>query len=195
MTRTLERRSFPLGDIQIRAVDDDGKLRFRGRAVVYDQLSVDMGGWQEVVKPGSATRTLAADPDVRFLINHNPDWLLARTTSGTLRLTEDDGGLVVDADMAPVSYARDLAVLLERGDLSQMSFAFWVTRDEWSGNLHVVREFDLDGGDVAAVTFPAYAQTSAELRSAAVRHLADIAGYPVERARHRLRELELLASI
>lgn len=194
--RTFERRAFTLSNIQIRsASDDEHKLHFAGRSVVYDQLSEDLGGWQEVVKPGAATRTLAGDPDTRFLINHNADKLLARTTSGTLKLAEDDEGLNVDADMADVSYARDLAVSLERGDLSQMSFGFWVTRDEWSGNLHVVREFDLDGGDVSAVTFPAYTQTSAELRSFAQQHLAEERGYDRERAKHRLHELELLNSI
>jgi HK97 family phage prohead protease len=196
MTRTFERRVFPLTDIQIRsASDDDHRLRFTGRAVVYDQLSQDLGGWQEVVKPGAATRSLAATPDVRFLINHDANLLLARTASGTLRLTEDADGVLVDSDMADVSYARDLAVLIERGDLSQMSFGFWVTADGWSGSLHEVREFDFDGGDVSAVTFPAYTQTSAELRAIANDRVAAATGYPLERAKHRLHELELLSDI
>lgn len=196
MTRTFERRVFPLTDIQIRsASDDERRLHFTGRAVVYDQLSQDLGGWQEVIKPGAATRTLAATPDVRFLINHDANLLLARTASGTLRLTEDADGVLVDSDMADVSYARDLAVLIERGDLSQMSFGFWVTADGWSGSLHEVREFDFDGGDVSAVTFPAYTQTSAELRAIANDRVAAAAGYPLERAKHRLHELELLSDL
>lgn len=170
MQRTFERRSFGLANIQVRAATQD-RLKFVGEAVVYDQLSDDLGGWQEVIKPGAASRTLAANPDVRFLINHNADLLLARTTSGTLSLSESESGVGVEADMADVSYARDLAVLLERGDLNQMSFGFWVVSDSWSGNLHEVREFDLDGGDVSAVTFPAFPQTSAELREAARSHL------------------------
>lgn len=194
--RTLERRAFALSDIQIRAASDDtGRLHFRGRAVVYDQLSADLGGWQEVVKPGAATRTLAGSPDVRFLINHDANLLLARTNSGTLRISEDADGVLVDADMADVSYARDIAVSLERGDATQMSFAFWVTRDEWSGNLHIVREFDLDGGDVSVVTFPAYPTTSAELRSAAAAQLRAVEEYPLERAKHRLHEIELLEQL
>lgn len=196
MTRIKQRSAFPLTDIHIRAASDsEAHLAFTGRAVVYDQLSADLGGWQEVVRPGAATRTLAAHPDVRFLINHDANLLLARTVSGTLTLTEDDDGIQVTSDMADVTYARDLATLLERGDLTQMSFGFWVTRDSWSGNLHQVEEFDLDGGDVSAVTFPAYPQTSAEMRSLAEAHLARLAGYPLERAKHRLHELELLNTI
>lgn len=190
--RTFERRAFDLSNIQIRAADDEtGRLHFTGRAVVYGQASADLGGWSELIQPGAATRTLATNPDVRFLQNHDQNFLLARTTSGTLQLSEDDEGVLVTSDMADVSYARDLAVLLERGDISQMSFGFWITRDEWSGNLHIVHEFDLDGGDVSVVTFPAYPQTSAELRSAAASHLVKPDGYPAARARDRLRLLEL----
>lgn len=166
MTRTFERRAFDLSGIQIRAADDEaGKLHFTGRAIVYGSTSVDFGGWSEIINPGAASRTLAANPDVRFLMNHDANRLLARTVSSTLGLTEDADGVMVDAQMANVSYARDLAELLDRGDLTQMSFGFWVVRDEWSANLHIVHEFDLDGGDVSAVTFPAYTQTSAGLRS------------------------------
>ncbi|WP_102191505.1 HK97 family phage prohead protease [Microbacterium aurantiacum] len=196
MTRTFERRLFPLSDIQIRAAsDDEQRLHFTGRAVVYDQLSEDFGGWQEVVKPGAATRTLAANPDVRFLINHDANLLLGRTSSGTLRLTEDSEGVLVDADMADVTYARDLAISLERRDITQMSFGFWIVSDGWSGSLHEVREFDFDGGDVSVVTYPAYTQTSAELRSIASERIAAAAGYPLERAKHRLHEMELLSQI
>jgi HK97 family phage prohead protease len=153
--RTFERRVFPLQDARVtRADDKTGVLRFHGRPWVYEQLSEDMGGWQEVIRPGAATRTLAADPDVRFLINHNADLLLGRTASGTLHLSEDEAGGIADAQMANVSYARDLAELIDRGDLTQMSFGFCITNDSWSGNLHEVHGFDLDGGDVSAVTFP-----------------------------------------
>lgn len=237
--RTREMRQFPMRGVQIRAADDKtGRLSFHGRAVVYDQLSQDLGGWRERIMPGAATRTLEANPDVRLLINHDPNLLLARTASGTLTLTEDDEGVLVDAEMADVSYARDLAVLLERGDINQMSFAFWVLADGWSGNTHEVHRIDLDGGDVAVVTYPAFTQTSAELRSAAaaagvVQPAATRAGkvlsatnrdkisaardaldevlaladaerggqtappdggevFPLERAQHRLRELQLL---
>lgn len=172
MSRTFERRVFPLQGAQIlRAEGKTGTLKFRGRPWVYGQLSEDMGGWQEVITPGAATRTLAATPDVRFLVNHDANLLLARTASGTLRLSEDDEGGIAEAEMANVSYARDLAELIDRGDLTQMSFGFWITSDDWSGNLHRVHEFDLDGGDVSAVTFPAFPQTSSELRSAAQRQI------------------------
>jgi hypothetical protein len=82
-----------------------------------------------------------------------------------------------------------------------MSFGFWITSDEWSGNLHRVHEFDLDGGDVSAVTFPAFPQTSSELRAYAERMLGGKGqeraseGYPLSRAKHRLHEAELLSTL
>lgn len=194
--RTFERRAFNLANPEIRSANDsEARLHFTGRAVVYDSLSEDFGGWQEVIRPGAATRTLQRNPDVRLLLNHDANMLLGRTASGTLRLTEDDEGVLVDADMADVSYARDLAVLIERGDLNQMSFGFWITNDSWSGSLHEVREFDLDGGDVSPVTFPAYAETSAELRSLARKRLDEERGRPLALDQHRVRELELLAEL
>lgn len=187
-TRTFERRVFPLTGARIlRADDKSGTLKFRGRPWVYGQLSEDMGGWQEVIEEGAATRTLARTPDVRFLINHDANLLLARTSSGTLTLDEDDEGGIAEADMANVSYARDLAELIERGDLSQMSFGFWITRDSWAGNLHRVHEFDLDGGDVSAVTFPAFPQTSSQLRESAKRH---VGGADERRQAQALQETE-----
>lgn len=194
---TMERRAFGLTDIRVRAASEDAeRLSFAGRAIVYEQLSEDMGGWRERIMPGAATRTLAEAPDVRFLLNHDPNYLLGRTSSGTLRLSEDNGGVAVEADMANVSYARDLAELLERRDITQMSFGFWITADGWDGTTHEVYGIDLDGGDVSVVTYPAFSQTSAELRAAAASRLAPPdEGYPVERARHRLREIELLSRI
>lgn len=190
--KTFERRVFPAQGCKItRANDRTGVVKFRGRPWVYGQMSDDLGGWNEIVEPGAATRTLARKPDVRMLINHDANLLLARTTSGTLTLSEDDEGGIAEADLANVSYARDLAELIERGDLTQMSFGFWITSDEWAGNLHRVHEFDLDGGDVSSVTFPAYPQTSSELRA----KVAEILGRPdptEAEARALLRQVEEL---
>jgi hypothetical protein len=72
--------------------------------------------------------------------------------------------------MAPTSYARDLALLLERGDISQMSFAFdpitW-TRESLSDGSVLVTITELRLFDVSVVTYPAYEETDAGLRAAA----------------------------
>jgi HK97 family phage prohead protease len=90
----------------------------------------------------------------------------ARTTNGTLTVTEDTRGLRFAATLANVTDARDLTVLLERGDVSQMSFAFRVAPDgvEWDVDddkreRRTITEF-LEFDEISAVTFPAYPDTT-----------------------------------
>lgn len=132
------------------------------------------GGFVEQIAPGAFDRALAEDQDVRFLVDHDPSRVLARTASGTLSLSSDKKGLLVDADIADTSIGRDLRVLLERGDVSQMSFGFVVTRDEWAmqkdgTELRTIHDVDLF--DVSAVTFPAYPQTDAAIRAAGYQNI------------------------
>lgn len=163
----LERRAFTFERV---ATDVGPKgLRFRGYAAVFKQktwIGDARFGWWEQVAPGAFTRAIEED-DVRFLVDHDPSRVLARTSAGTLRLAEDKRGLRVEAEMAPTSYAQDLAVLLERGDVNQMSFGF-TPREEGvdydsKANLRTLTDVAL--WDVSAVAFPAYEGTEAALRS------------------------------
>lgn len=160
----METRVFALDNVEFRA--DGDKLRFRGHAAVFDQLSEDLHGFREKVARGAFTKTLK-EADVRFLVNHNPDLVLARSKNQTLSLSEDETGLLTEAEMAPVSYARDVSKLLERGDVDQMSFGFQTLKDEWdeSGETPVRTLKEVRLWDVSVVTFPAYPQTDAEVRT------------------------------
>jgi hypothetical protein len=74
-----------------------------------------------------------AGADIKLLFNHDASALLARTRSGTLALSDTAQGLRFTADLADTSIGRDVRALLERGDLSgEMSFGFYVDRDEWN---------------------------------------------------------------
>lgn len=172
--RVRWRAQLSRADIEQRA---EGGHRFRGHAAVFNSRTWigarDWGFWEQIA-PSAFNKTIA-EADVRFLVNHDPNLLLARNKSGTLRLSVDEVGLVADADMAPVSYADDVAVLLARGDLSQMSFAFepitWayeVARD--GKDMFTITEARL--ADVSVVTYPAYEDTDAGLRSHAFGVLA-----------------------
>ncbi len=164
------RRVAPLDQRAItRAAGDDTPIGFKGHAAVFDRRtwigSKRWGFWEEIA-PGAFTKTLG-ESDVRFLHNHNPDLVLARNVADTLRLDQDDLGLAVDADMAPVSYARDLAVSLERGDITQMSFAFDMVAYEWTylaDGTELLRHTEVALWDVSTVTYPAYLDTDASLR-------------------------------
>lgn len=177
-----EQRAVVLDKVEFREADD-GKLQFRGHAAVFDEWteipSFYGGSFQERIQRGAFRKVLSDGADVRFLINH--DGLpLARTASGTMTLKEDTKGLRVDADLAPTQEGRDLSILLERGDVSQMSFGFAVGThviedDEENGVVkRTITEFS-DLYDVSPVTFPAYEGTDASMRAAMAELRSEIA--------------------
>lgn len=162
---TIERRIFTPGVIEIRKADDK-PIGIVGHAAMFNALSEDFGGWREQIAPGAFARSIAEGADVRALWNHNPEHILGRTKSGTLRLEEDDSGLAIHIDPPDTQVGRDLMVSIGRGDVSQMSFGFRTVRDDWNfdGPVAIRTLQDVDLFDVSPVTFPAYPQTDAALR-------------------------------
>lgn len=155
--------------------------RFTGYAAVFRERTLignrQYGFWEEV-DPGAFDGVLREGQDVRFQVNHE-GLPLARTKNRTMTLSVDRRGLKVAAALADTQDGRDLAVLLERRDVDQMSFGFTVKKDRWEKGpegleLRVVEEVD-ELYDVSAVTFAAYPTTTAALMSeeeAAAQRLA-----------------------
>jgi len=165
----VERRAFAVNGLELRAADD-GKRRLVGHAAVFNSLSEDLGGFREQIAPGAFAEAIDKD-DVRALFNHDPNFVLGRTASKTLRLSEDARGLLIEIDLPDTQTVRDLVVApIERGDVSQMSFGFsvrpggqdWAKDDEGRTirTLKRVRLFD-----VSPVTYPAYHATDVAVRS------------------------------
>tara|TARA_R100000951_G_scaffold116730_1_gene130209 strand:- start:11667 stop:12245 length:579 start_codon:yes stop_codon:yes gene_type:complete len=149
---------------EIRA-DSDG-IKVEGYAAVFGEQT-DIGGmFLEVIERGAFTDAIGRD-DVVFLINH--DGLpLARTRSGTLKLTEDERGLKIETMLDPEDPdVKSIAGKMKRGDLDKMSFAFYPDVQEWdeSGDLplRTIKRASLH--DVSIVTTPAYEGTEIALRS------------------------------
>lgn len=174
-----------------RAAAGDSAIGFRGHAALFNKRAWIGGkryGFWEQLAPSAFSKTIQ-EADVRFLMNHDPQYVLARNRSGTLRLSEDNIGLAVDADMAPTTYAQDLAVVLERGDVSQMSFAFDMVTYEWSeadDGTEMLTHREVKLYDVAVVTYPAYEETDAGLRSAGFDRLAARLGLDADTRRRVL---------
>ena len=157
-----ESRRIAFSNLEVRAIDDGTKLV--GYAAVFDSPSEPLP-WTEFVKRGAFTKTLNDGADVRLLIDHE-GVPLARTTSGTLALREDDRGLLVESDLDPTNPdAARLISALRRGDISQMSFAFRTIKDSWSEDRSTRELREVQLFDVSVVTFPAYEATVAELRA------------------------------
>jgi HK97 family phage prohead protease len=156
------------GGVPAEIRSDDAGLHVVGYAAVFNQ-ETDIGGmFREVIAPGAFSEAIGRD-DVVFLINH--DGLpLARTRSGTLKLTQDDHGLRMETTLDPDDPdVKAIAGKMKRGDLDKMSFAFFPEVQVWdeSGNipLRTIRKAALY--DVSVVTTPAYAGTEIALRSLA----------------------------
>ena len=171
-----EFRSFE-GEIR---TDGDGTT-FVGSAAKFNVPSEPLP-FTERIAPGAFGKSLRQrSKDVRLYINHNSDMVLASKRSGTLRLTEDEVGLRVEADLPDTTAARDLRALMQAGVVSTMSFGFTVPRggDKWSGDGSERVLTGINLHEVSVVTgFPAYPQTEAAVRSLEV--IAERVGVAVD---------------
>ena len=166
--------TLPLDNIEWRDSGNGEDFTLRGHAAVFNKLSEDLGGFKELVEPGAFRAVLRTSPDVRLLFNHDPNFVMARTASATLELREDSVGLHVWARVAPLTWVKDLRASMQRGDVDQMSFAFTVDPDlyDWTvgSDGTIVATVRADGVtglyDASVVTYPAYSQTDAAMRSA-----------------------------
>jgi HK97 family phage prohead protease len=164
----IERRIIRAGNLEVRATE--AGREYRGDAIRFGEPSENLGGFIEYVSPDCE---IGGD-DVRHLINHDANLVLGRTTAGTTQLERRGDAIGVVTDMPDTSYARDLAVSIERGDVDQMSFGFRIVKradgspgDSWDWSVKpAVRTLHaIELNDVSTVTYPAYPTTSASVRS------------------------------
>lgn len=159
-----EKRSL-VQPVEFRA-DANGKMTVAGYAAVFGEAA-DIGGWfKEVVARGAFTNSLRT-ADVRAYFDHDTGRVLGRSSAGTLRLQEDDKGLRVEIDLPDTTDGRDVKTLVERGDVSGMSFRFEAVRQEWDETIDPPKRtlLEVGLGEVSIVSEPAYEGTSIALRS------------------------------
>lgn len=186
--------------VELRADGDVRKLV--GHAAVFDTDTPigpsDRPYWVERVQRG-AFRNAIVNDDVRALFNHDANVVLGRNRSGTLKLSEDDVGLLVEITPPDTVAARDVVTLVERGDVSQMSFGFMVRTggQMWEelpdGSVRrTVKDVILF--DVSPVTFPAFPTTDLAVREARAAGLIGADAIREQRDRDRMqRNRNLLA--
>lgn len=164
-------RVTPATSAELRVDQSSGKPRIYGYAAVFNAPSEDLGGFREILRPGAFAAALAG-ADVRALVNHEPYPILGRSTAGTLSLVEDSRGLRITIDPPDTTFVADLLQSMRRGDMSQMSFRFYMAEDGSGQNWRsepggVIREITsiraID--DVSLVTYPAYPQTEVGVRT------------------------------
>ena len=145
---------------EMRAADGD-EMVVEGYAAVFDSVT-DLGMFQERIAQGAFSNVL--DDDVRFLINHD-GVPLARTSNGTMILTQDEKGLHYRATLSNTQMGRDLYEMIKRGDISQSSFAFTIGKESVDeDNVRVIEEV-ASLIDTSCVTYPAYKAASVFARA------------------------------
>ncbi len=162
---TDKTREFRVGGVDFRADSESGVIA--GYAAVFNSPTLIGNSFREQIAPGAFSDSLAQKDDVRALIDHDPRLILGRSSAGTLRMSEDQKGLRVEIDLPDTTIAQDLRKSMDRGDVDQMSFGFRTILDEWDESQDVptrtLRSVSLF--DVSVVTYPAYPDTSAAVRS------------------------------
>ncbi len=175
MKKQIERRVHAQ-HFEVRGSDNaNDKAKISGYAAVFDSPSEDLGYFRESIDPHAFDTVMATAPDVRALFNHDPNLILGRTKAGTLALSLDARGLAYTIDPPDTQLARDLITSMQRGDVTQSSYAFIVARDQWTDEadgtvsrriLEIEELFD-----VSPVTYPGFTATSAEVQSRVPRSM------------------------
>jgi len=169
-----ERRFLPVDNSSIRIErNESGETKIVGYAAKFEKLSHSLGAFREVIRPGFFRRALEQQGDIFALFNHDDNYILGERNAGTLRLIEDSVGLRYEIVSSNTQTVRDMVLTpIERGEIKGSSFGFSVSNDgyEWDQSGQEMTRVLLDSGcsrlyDVGPVTFPAYPDTNAAVRS------------------------------
>ena len=163
----ITRSLFQCEGLELRDDGEGKKKTLSGYAAKFEKLSEPLYGFKEKIRRGAFSESLKSN-NIRALWNHNTDWVLGNTKTGTLRLKEDDTGLKFEIDLPDTTVGRDAGVSVSRGDVDGMSFAFETRKQEWDEKNpnNVVRTLiDVDLKEISPTAFPAYPQTKVTARS------------------------------
>lgn len=148
-------------------LSSNGK-KLTGYAAIFNS-EADLGGFVEVIRNGAFRKSLEGGTNIRALYHHQGDALLGTTRGGTLKLKEDAHGLAFELALPDTTHGRDLAILVDRGDVAGCSFGFRVRDggDRWEqrGGQLVRELLDVELHEVTLTHDPVYTDTTLALRS------------------------------
>ncbi|PFM65837.1 phage major capsid protein [Bacillus cereus] len=180
MNEKIEQRSFSLSEVN---ESSDG-LFVRGlvnKTGAWSQTLYDKHGkpFIERVMPNVFTRALQRAKDVKLLLEHDKNVLLARTKDETLKLTETSTGLEMEANLVPSKLSEHIHASIQRGTLSDMSFGMIVLDADWTQengvNKRSITELALY--ECSIVSDGAYEDGSVEARSNDIRQDVEIPNF------------------
>ena len=157
-----------------------GENKLSGQAIVFNSVSNVLYDrenrklFREVIAPEAVDEALIASSDIKLVVDHSRDKLLARSRygKGSLGLAIREDGLYFECDCPNTTLGHDMYELIQRGDYSQMSFAFIEGHDKgditWdfsedipTRTVHKIAELF----DISIVQSPAFDATSVSARS------------------------------
>ncbi|MDR7130695.1 HK97 family phage prohead protease [Algoriphagus sp. 4150] len=157
---------------EFRAYEDGDDKYIEGYALTYNNESKNLGGFVEIIDNNSINENTDIS-DVMCLFNHKDEYILARNTSKTLEIINDEKGLYYKAKLdMNITYHKDLYLSIQRGDINKSSFAFYLPQDgsgeKWEkiGDKYIRRitQFRIIS-DVSPVSNAAYQNTTSMVRS------------------------------
>jgi HK97 family phage prohead protease len=167
----IERREA-FQDLEVRA--EGNGMTLRGYAAIFNSPSQPLP-FIETIERGAFKDSLKSRNDVKLLWNHDTGVVLGSTRAGTLRLIEDERGLLVEADLPDTQAGRDAAVSIQRGDVTAFSFGFRIPAggDVWaSASERVLKRVNVHEVSVG-VAFPAYTATDGTANVRAMTELSE----------------------
>ena len=152
-------------DATLEVREENGERVIEGYAAKYG-VEANIGPFKETISRGAFDKVLMSETlDCRALINHDPSLILGRSSAGTLELSSDDVGLKYRVKLGNQQYATDLYESIQRGDISQSSFAFTIKDQTWSED-RSTRSVDQVASllDVSPVCYPAFKEATVVAR-------------------------------
>lgn len=180
MTQTVSQNQNPLQIERRYSVEGaevrttaDGKPELFGYALKWG-VPYDLGWFTEEISRSALDK--ADVTDVRILFNHDANIILGRTMAGTATVGTDDVGMWYRATLPDSPNGENVRIALERGDITQSSWGFYIRQDEtgrrtgdkWEMRGTKEHRIITDVSrvvDASPVVFPANPDTSAAKRS------------------------------
>lgn len=153
--------------VQQRAQGEEESYRATGYATTFDvpYLLYEWDGIKYFEQVSSNALDGADMSDVVCRFDHEGH-VYARTKNGTLKLTVDGHGLMIDADLSTTEAARQMHEEIKTGLIDKMSWAFTVAEDSYNSETRTRTILKIKKVyDVSPVTFPADADTDISARS------------------------------
>lgn len=152
-----ERRNMEIaGDMQLR-IENGSTKKLKGYPILFNMPTTIWGDWKEQIAPEAVEGVDFSD--TRMLVDHDTSLLLARAGIN-LKISVEQLGVYIEAEMPNTQLATDTFELVSRGIMDGMSFCFIASKIEtnWDAKLDTIKKFK-EVPEISVVTFPAYPQT------------------------------------